>query len=99
MWTESGNDQARFVSALLRLTGGGIEFGGLKKPLVPIMSVVETEVKLKVLMDAPDWSVNGPGTNNGLLVIRGNRGPAKASLRSTCWHSLPTLASASCSST
>ena len=33
MWTESGNDQARFVSALLKLTGGGIEFGGLKKPL------------------------------------------------------------------
>src|SRR4030043_937707 len=29
IWTESGNDQARFVSALLKLTGGGIEFAGL----------------------------------------------------------------------
>jgi hypothetical protein len=80
MWTESGNDQARFVSALLKLTGGGIEFGGLKKPSVPIMSVVETEVKLKVLMDAPDWSVNGPGTNNGLLVISGQPGSGKSQL-------------------
>jgi hypothetical protein len=80
MWTESSNDQARFVSALLRLTGGGMEFGGLKKPLVPIMSVVETEVKLKVLMDAPDWSVNGPGTNNGLLVISGQPGSGKSQL-------------------
>ena len=80
MWTESGNDQARFVSALLKLTGGGMEFTGGMKPSVPVMPVVETEVKLKVLMDAPDWSVNGPGTNNGLLVISGQPGSGKSQL-------------------
>jgi DNA sulfur modification protein DndE len=42
--------------------------------------VVETEVKLKVLADAPEWSVNGPGTNNGLLVISGQPGSGKSQL-------------------
>jgi len=80
IWSESNNDQTRFVSTLLKLTGGGIEFMGGRKPSMPMMSVVETEVKLKVLMDAPEWSVNGPGTNNGLLVISGQPGTGKSQL-------------------
>jgi DNA sulfur modification protein DndE len=44
------------------------------------MPVVEKEVKLKVLADAPDWSMNGPGTNNGLLVISGQPGSGKSQL-------------------
>jgi DNA sulfur modification protein DndE len=80
MWTESGNDQARFVSALLKLTGGDIGLTGGVKPAVPSMPVVETEVKLKVLSDALEWSINGPGTSNGLLVISGLPGSGKSQL-------------------
>ncbi len=79
IWEESGNDQAKFVSALLKLadTDFGIT-GGLKA--VPPMPVVEEEVKLKLLTDAPEWSINGPGTKNGLLVISGEPGSGKSQL-------------------
>jgi hypothetical protein len=79
MWEESGNDQANFVSALLKLTY--FEFGradGLKT--VAPMPIVEEEIKLKVLIDAPEWSMNGPGTSNGLLVISGQPGSGKSQL-------------------
>jgi len=80
MWTESGNDQARFVSTLLKLTGGDLGLGSGPKPQAQAMPVVESEVKLKVLLDAPEWSVNGTGTNNGLLVISGQPGSGKSQL-------------------
>lgn len=80
IWTESGNDQTRFVSALLKLIAGGKDFIAGAKTSVPLMNVVEIEVKLKVLTDGPDWSVNGPGTNNGLLVISGQPGTGKSQL-------------------
>ncbi len=80
IWTESGNDQAQFVSALLKLTGGDIGLPLGMKPAVPSMPVVATEVKLKVLADAPEWSMNGPGTSNGLLVISGQPGSGKSQL-------------------
>jgi len=80
VWAESGNDQARFVSALLKLTGGESGLPGVsKRPATP-MPVVEAEVKLKVLNDAPEWSINGPGTSNGLLVISGQPGTGKSQL-------------------
>lgn len=79
IWEESGNDQANFVSALLKLTH--FEFGGAGgfKTVAP-MPLVEEEVKLKVLIDAPEWSINGPGTSNGLLVISGQPGTGKSQL-------------------
>jgi hypothetical protein len=80
IWAESTNDQARFVSTLLTLTGGHIGMSGTTKPTMPSMPVVEKEVKLKVLVDADEWSVNGPGTNNGLLVISGQPGSGKSQL-------------------
>jgi DNA sulfur modification protein DndE len=80
MWAESGNDQARFVSVLLKLTGGDIGLPGGVKSVVPSMPVVEAEVKLKVLANAPEWSMNGPGTSNGLLVISGTTGSGKSQL-------------------
>jgi hypothetical protein len=80
IWTESGNDQARFVSSLLQLTGGDLGLAGVVKPTVRPMPVVEKEVTLKVVSDAPEWSVNGPGTNNGLLVISGQPGSGKSQL-------------------
>jgi hypothetical protein len=80
VWEESGNDQARFVSALLKLTGGDSGLPGVSKMTATPMPVVETEVKLKVLTEADQWSVNGPGTNNGLLVISGQPGSGKSQL-------------------
>lgn len=79
IWEESGNDQAKFVTELLKLTGD-LERGGTLKRSVPALPVVDTEVKLKVLVDAPDWSLNGPGTNNGMLVISGQPGTGKSQL-------------------
>lgn len=80
IWDESGNDQTRFVSSLLKL--GGEDFAGTGGLIgrVSSLPVVEKEVKLKVLNDAPEWSVNGPGTNNGLLVISGQPGSGKSQL-------------------
>jgi DNA sulfur modification protein DndE len=80
IWAESGNDQARFVSALLNFAGGDLGLAGVLKPAVPSMPVVETEVKLKVFADAPEWSMNGPGTSNGLLVVSGQPGSGKSQL-------------------
>jgi hypothetical protein len=80
IWIESGNDQSRFVSSLLKLTGDDFGITGVSKPSAPAMPIVEKEVKLKVLMDASEWSVNGPGTNNGLLVISGQPGSGKSQL-------------------
>jgi DNA sulfur modification protein DndE len=79
IWEDSGNDQAKFVTELLRLAGD-LGLGTGLKPSVPALPVVEAEVKLKVLVDAPDWSLNGPGTNNGLLVISGQPGTGKSQL-------------------
>lgn len=78
IWEESGNDQTRFVAALLKMADD--DFGGGLKPSVAPMPVVEEEVKLKLLTDAPEWSINGPGTKNGLLVISGEPGSGKSQL-------------------
>jgi len=79
IWEESGNDQANFVSALLKLTNTDYGFIGGPNAVSP-MPVVEEEVKLNVLTEAPEWSLNGPGTNNGLLVISGQPGAGKSQL-------------------
>lgn len=80
IWEESGNDQARFVSLLFKLTTDGFGITGLFRATVPVMPVVETEVKLRLLVDGPEWSMNGPGTKNGLFVISGEPGSGKSQL-------------------
>ncbi len=80
IWEESGNDQTRFVSALLKIAGTDFGNGLNPTPHVAPMAVVEQEVTLKVLTDAPEWSINGPGTKNGLLVISGEPGSGKSQL-------------------
>ncbi|MBA2491000.1 MAG: ATP-binding protein [Gammaproteobacteria bacterium] len=80
LWEESGNDQPKFVSALLKLMGDDLGLRGGFTPVVPVMPVVETEVTLKLLADEPAWSMNGPGTKNGLLVISGEPGSGKSQL-------------------
>ena len=79
IWGDCGKDQTRFVAALLKLAGD-LELGAGLKPSVSTLPVVETEVKLKVLSGAPEWSINGPGTSNGLLVISGIGGTGKSQL-------------------
>ncbi len=80
MWEESGNDQAKFVSILLKLSSDDMDFGtGVATTATP-MPVVEKEIRLKVFEDAPEWSMNGPGTSNGLLVISGQPGSGKSQL-------------------
>lgn len=78
IWEEASNDQTRFVAALLKISGA--EFEGERRTRVPPMSVVDHEVTLKLLADAPEWSINGPGTKNGLLVISGEPGSGKSQL-------------------
>lgn len=80
IWRESGSDQARFVAELLKLGGGEIRLTSSATRTIHTMPVVENEVKLKVLVDGPEWSVNGPGTNNGLLVVSGQPGSGKSQL-------------------
>ncbi len=79
-WAESGNDQPRFVAELLRLTGDQFGISNIVKPAVRALPIVESEVRLRVLLEGPEWSVNGPGTNNGLLVISGQPGSGKSQL-------------------
>lgn len=81
IWEDSGRDQTRFVSELLKLCAlGVITPDGSTVDTIPPMQVVDTEVKLKVLTDAAEWSMNGPGTKNGLLVISGEPGSGKSQL-------------------
>lgn len=80
IWEEAGNDQTKFVASLLKLAGDDFTGTGGFVARVPTLPVVEKEVKLKVLADAPEWSMNGPGTSNGLLVISGQPGSGKSQL-------------------
>ena len=79
IWADCGNDQVKFVTELLKLAGDLKPGAGPGKPVFTL-PIVETEVKLKVLVDAPAWSLNGLGTNNGLLVISGQPGTGKSQL-------------------
>jgi DNA sulfur modification protein DndE len=79
LWIEAGNDQANFVASLLKLTGDFGVLGGENQPF-PVIPIVESEVKLKILIDGPEWSMNGPGTKNGLLVVSGEPGSGKSQL-------------------
>ncbi len=79
IWQESGNDQAKFVSSLLKLAGS-VELPVGTKPSAPMIPIVNKEVTLQLFTDGPLWSMNGPGTKNGLLVISGEPGSGKSQL-------------------
>jgi hypothetical protein len=82
LWDECGRDQTRFVGALLQCCGSDLAGAspagetGATRPL----PVVEAEVKLRVLAETEPWSMNGPGTKNGLLVVSGEPGSGKSQL-------------------
>jgi hypothetical protein len=66
IWQDSGNDQARFVTALLKLTGEDFITGGSGPgSRVPPLPVVETPVKLNAeqreLLRKFDESLKGDG--------------------------------------
>jgi hypothetical protein len=82
LWEDSGNDQVKFVSELLKIGAGGAPASTLHGDgrSTPAQEIVENEVKLKLLSEAEEWSMNGPGTKNGLLVISGEPGSGKSQL-------------------
>lgn len=83
---QAGRDQAKFIAELLRrakykpTTSVGTDETEGAPESVPAQPVVDREVKLKLLADAEPWSLNGPGTSNGLLVISGAPGSGKSQL-------------------
>ncbi|MBV9658019.1 MAG: DndE family protein [Verrucomicrobia bacterium] len=82
IWEESGRDQTRFVGALLKLCGdelGGAGKAGGDAATSKPRAVVENAVKLKLLVDAEEWTINQAG-GNGLLVISGQPGSGKSQL-------------------
>ena len=82
LWKTSGNDQSKFIAELLRRTQGAPAGGAEGEGAVAATpeKVVDREVTLKLLTDADPWSLNGPGTRSGLLVISGSPGSGKSQL-------------------
>ena len=85
LWEVSGRDQAKFAAELLR----GAQNTELQMPVNLVntsngkgkmLNMVDREVKLKLLTDAESWSMNGPQTKNGLLIISGQPGSGKSQL-------------------
>ena len=83
----AGRDQAKFIVELLRRSRTPTRSAGEGSDDIPpdsvaptALPVVEREVTLKLLADAPAWSLNGPGTSNGLLVVSGAPGSGKSQL-------------------
>jgi len=85
LWETSGRDQSKFVAELLR----GAQGMDLQMPVNLVdsangksrmLTVVDREVKLKLLAEGEPWSMNGPETKNGLLIISGQPGSGKSQL-------------------
>ncbi len=77
LWEENGNDQARFVTELLRLAGDDLKLATGSRGSAQPMAVVDTAVRLKLLADAEEWTIN-EGGQNGLMVISGKPGSGKS---------------------
>jgi DNA sulfur modification protein DndE len=77
VWEQSGNDPTRFISALLTVCA--TDFRGGAGGISDAMPVVQGAVKLKVLQDEPEWTINEAG-HNSLVVISGKPGTGKSQL-------------------
>ncbi len=78
IWAESGNDQVKFVTELLKRAGDDLGLATSGTGKAP-MSVVSEAIKLKLMADVEEWVLNSPG-GNGLLVISGKPGSGKSQL-------------------
>lgn len=79
IWEESGNDQAKFVTELLRFGGDDLKLATGSRPSGTPLPIVETPVKLKLLVDSDEWTIN-EGGQNGLMIISGRPGLGKSQL-------------------
>ncbi len=85
LWESSGRDQAKFVAELLRNSQNTelqmpVNLVATASGKGKLLTVVDREVKLKLLSEAEPWSMNGPDTKNGLLIISGQPGSGKSQL-------------------
>jgi hypothetical protein len=85
IWEESGEDYVQFVTELVnRIQISSVDIGETKWMQKPVSSktekIVTAEVKLQILNETEPWSLNGPGTDNGLLIISGAPGAGKTQL-------------------
>ena len=77
LWDEHGQDHTRFVGALLSLADvSGIGGTSVARPPKP-QAVVKHEVKLRLLAEVDEWTLNRTG-GNGLMVISGQSGLGKS---------------------
>jgi hypothetical protein len=77
IWDDSGRDQAKFVTELLRQSDGDWGFAVGTGPARHPSKIVNTAVKLRLLTEADEWTINGAG-GNGLIVISGKPGSGKS---------------------
>lgn len=79
LWEENGRDQSRFIGTLLKLGKQDAASGKNAGTEQGTRAVVEHEIKLRLLADADEWTVNRGGQNS-LLVISGQPGLGKSQL-------------------
>ena len=89
IWDDDAqHDQGKFIAELLRRSEtsrqeakdkGALPANPSPAPAAPSL-VVESEVKLQLLSEGEPWSLNGPGTKNGILVVSGAPGSGKTQL-------------------
>lgn len=77
IWQDAGRDQAKFVTELLRHADGDWGFAPGAGPSRRPSKIVDTPVKLRLLIEADDWTMNSAG-GNGLIVISGKPGSGKS---------------------
>lgn len=79
LWEDCGNDQAMFVSALLKLGDFSLGEGEISGNTAFPMPIISKPVKLKLLRTEEPWTINAAG-GNGLMVISGKPGSGKSQL-------------------
>ena len=80
---EASRDPIKFVSLLVKkstVDGAQVASGDVHAPIDVPASVVEKEVLIRIIKDATPWSLNGPSTSNGLMIVSGAPGSGKSQL-------------------
>ena len=77
IWDEAGKDPAKFVTALVKQTGGDLGLQDFPHQNRQASKVVDKPVGLKLLCESEEWVLNDSG-GNGLLIISGKPGYGKS---------------------